>query len=137
MSFDVYVQFFRGGADAGIEADAIRAAFDGAVEVVDEDYWKLHFGAETTDLFLGPLAGDAGRVHSVSFHRPVRDARLWDGVWQLLATTGAVVHWPGDDPAYARDAASLGEIPERLRESRGEPEVVGTASALLERFEAA
>jgi hypothetical protein len=137
MSFDVYVQFFRAGGDAGIEADAIRTAFDGAVEVVDEDYWKLHFGAETTDLFLGPLAGDSGRVHSVSIHRPVRDPRLWDGVWQLLATHGAVVHWPGDDPAYARGAASLQEIPMRLREARGEPEVLASAEALMERFDAA
>jgi hypothetical protein len=136
MSFDVYVQFYRAGADAGIEAAAIRDAFGHAVEEADEDYWKLHFGAETTDLFLGPMASDPTRFHSLSFHRPGRDARLWEGIWQLLGTPGAIVYWPGEAPVFAREAASVGEVSARLREARGAPEVVADAAALLERVEA-
>jgi hypothetical protein len=135
MSFDVYVQFFRAGGDAGIDADSIRAVFGDLVEVVDEDYWKLRFGGETTDLFLGPLPADVARFHSLSFHRPGRDARLWDGIWSLLATPGAIAYWPGEAPVFARDGASAAEVPERLREARGEAEVLADATELLERFE--
>ena len=116
MSFDVYVQFFAAGGPAGVALPMIRAAFPVPIEVVDDDYWKLHFGEEQwTDLFLQPLPHDGERMHSLSFHRPVDDARLWDGIFELLGESGAVFHFPGEAPPRVRDAASLEQLPEAFR----------------------
>jgi hypothetical protein len=121
VSFDVYVQFFADGREAGIAASVVRDAFPGLVEVLDDDYWLLRFGVDTTtDLFLRPPASDPNAVHSLSFHRPAEDARLWQGIWELLATPGAVFHFPGASAPFVRLAASREAMPASLRGAMGE-----------------
>ena len=115
MSFDVYVQFFVAGRESGVPEDSVRAAFPGLVEVLDEDYWLLRFDADTTtDLFLRLQADDPARIHCLSFHRPADDARLWTGIWTLLATPGAAFHFPGATSTLVREADSMRDVPEAL-----------------------
>jgi len=112
MSFDVYVQRFRRGEKEGIALRYIRDAFPGLVKVIDEDYWKLVFSsADSTDLFLQPLEDNADKIHALSFHRPCADARLWQGIWDLLADEGCVFHFPGCNSALARDITAIDHLP--------------------------
>jgi hypothetical protein len=131
MSFEVYVQFFHEGRETIVSEAAVRGAFPGLVEVVDEDYWRLRFGQDdTTDLFLAPAANGAPGVHTLSFHRPGHDARLWSGIWQLLAMPGAVYFHPGSLALVLRDAAAVAHLPAALRDARGEAIVVAGPDAL-------
>jgi hypothetical protein len=138
VSFDVYVQFFRAGQESCIAEDVVRAAFPGLVEVLDDDYWLLRFGAdETTDLFLGLATPDPHAVHSLSFHRPGVDARLWDGIWELLATPGALFHFPGGGPAQVRDAGSVVHVPAGRQEGFGGIGIAPNVATLRAMIEAA
>ena len=137
MSFDAYVQFFANGAEAGIAPDHVRDAFPGLVEVLDDDYWLLRFGDDSaTDLFLRPASHDPQLVHSLSFHKPAGDARLWHGIFALLGNDGAVFHCPGGGPAQVRDAESL-QLSESLRAGFGGVQSVADAAALAAAFAAA
>jgi hypothetical protein len=130
MSFDVYVQFFADGLETGVAEAAVRAAFPGLVEVLDDDYWLLRFGADdTTDLFLALAAAEPHGVHTLSFHRPGDDVRLWAGIWQLLANPGAVYFYP-ESRALVRDAAAIRHLPAAMVEARGGADVIAHAGAL-------
>lgn len=137
MSFDAYVQFFANGREAGIAPDLVRAAFPGLVEVLDDDYWLLRFGeGATTDLFLRPASSDPHLVHSLSFHKPAGDARLWRGIFALLGNAGAVFHCPGGGPAVVRDASSP-HLSDAMRDGFGAVQAIADEAALAAAFAAA
>jgi hypothetical protein len=130
MSFDVYLQFFHERTPAGVSPESVRTAFPVPIEVLDDDYWRLGFGAQdTTDLFLGPADDAPAQVHRLSFHRPCADARLWRGLWHLLEAPGAVLHFPGS-AALVRHAAAGEGLPADLREALGAIVVVAGPEAL-------
>jgi hypothetical protein len=130
VSFDVYVQFFEAGRAIGIAPELVRAAFAGQVEVVDDDYWILRFGDESTDLFLGPAPADATRLHSLAFHRPVADDRLWRGIFALLDAPGAVFHFPGGGAPRVRRMEAIDAMPAPLRDAMGPGVIVRNAGEL-------
>ena len=133
MSFDVYLQAFRAGEPAGIPLPRIRLAFAPYVVEIDEDYWRIEYSQELScDLFLQALADDANLIHSLSVHRPCEDARLWHALWQLMAQTGTVFHFPGCEAPMTRDPAAASALPASLRDALGAPRCIGGAAAMPE-----
>jgi hypothetical protein len=136
MSFDAYVQFHAAGLATGIPADTVRAVFPVPIETVDDDYWMLHFAADaTTDLLFTPPAPGSPLLHSLTFHRPCGDARLWHGLWELLDHPGAIFLFPGCRAPLVRRTEAADAMPAALANGFDATVHVGDAIELRRRFE--
>jgi hypothetical protein len=133
MSFELFLQAFSGGAPAGIPAAAIRAAFGAALSEREEDFWQLEFGpGQSSDLFLAPLPGTGSDIHTVSVYRPCNDARLYAGLWALLALPGTCLHFPGGPAPLVRGITAATDLPRQLLEALGPPAVLASPDALAQ-----
>ena len=129
MSFDLYLQKFQNGKAAGIALDVIRDVFGKYVVELDEDFWQVQYSVdESSDIFLQPLSGDDGLIHTLSIHRPCSDIRLWESLWLLLELPGTIFYYPGCIAPLARDSQAGTNMPEDMRTSLGDPVI--TTSAL-------
>jgi len=136
MSFDIYVQSFRDGKAAGVGLEILHDAFGKYVIEVDEDYWQVQYGAdESSDIFLQALVNDPSSIHTISIHRPCRDSRLWQSLWQLLELPGTVLYYPACEAPMTRDVLAGLAMPPDMRESLGEPCLVSGAAEIFQRIE--
>lgn len=133
MSFQLYLQSFSGGNPAGFTRDALRRAFVGVLEELEDDYWQADFGAAgRSDLFLSFLQDGSQRIHSVSIDHPSADDRLWQAIWTLLGIPGVLFHFPGSTAPLARSPGAGAEVPAGLRETLGQPIVIADARDILD-----
>ena len=131
MSFDLYLQSFRDGEAAGIPIDAIRSAFGSALTELEDDFWQVVYGpADSSDLFLRPLASDPELIHNISIHRPCCDARLFRAIWTLLEFPGTCLYFPGETPPLTRDASMADSMPADMVEALGTPILIDSAEAI-------
>ena len=125
MSFDLYLQRFESGEAAGIALDIVRDAFGSHVIEVDEDYWQLQYGSDdSSDIFLQTLPDDSSLIHTISVHRPCRDARLWQSIWLLLEMPGTLLYFPGCDAPMSRDSQIALALPDDMRTQMAAPLLV-------------
>ena len=135
MSFQLYLQAWREGEAAGIPIALIRSAFAACFTEIEEDFWQLRFGSETTDLFLQAQPSDPSLIHNLSFDRPSRDLRLWEGIWSLLGVPGTVFYFPDCSAPLVRDSRAEAAIPPSLLKALGEPVIVSTALDIFQAIE--
>ena len=133
MSFDLYLQKFQNGKAAGIALDVIRDVFGKYVVELDEDFWQVQYSVdESSDIFLQPLSGDDGLIHTLSIHRPCSNIRLWEGLWLLLELPGAIFYYPGCVAPLARDSQAGINMPEDMRKSLGDPVIATSAMEIFQ-----
>ena len=131
MSFQVFLQAFDAGQPAGWPPAEIRRAFGDSLVELEEDFWQVAYGGESTDLFPQPVPGDPSRVHTLSVHRPCADPRLWEALYELLGRPGSLLHFPGCAAPLARDVhAAVAAMPPSWLDSPGRPHPAVDARAL-------
>lgn len=128
MSFDVYVQFFDGGKESGLSLQRLRAAFGTPLVELEDDYWQVRYDdAESSDLFLQPVAHDPHLIHTVCVHRPCRNPLLWQAIYTLLEEPAALFHFPGCAAPLTRNVAA---VPTEILAALGTPLQVNDAAQL-------
>ncbi|MGZ3426397.1 MAG: hypothetical protein ACXVCV_07100 [Polyangia bacterium] len=133
MSFED-VQFFDRGEPAAVATADVLAAFPEAIEPDPFGFRRLVYGAQSwCDLNLSRDAN--GDAVGVLILRPVKEPRLWDGIWRLLQLGNAVLFTSsGDRPLLARSEVTA-HLPAALLEALGEPLVVASGEAIAAAIE--
>ncbi len=137
MSFDVYLQCFRGGEPAGLPRAGVRALFPVGPDS-EPDYWRVRYDdLNSCDIFIVPHPSDGALVRSVCVHRPCRDRRLWDALLGVMRLGPVALYFPaGGSPLVADDAVGP-HLPADLVEALGPPRRVGSGLEIRRAIEGA
>ena len=131
MSFDAYLQVFQEHVPAGLSDETVQAPFGKHLVQLEVDYWQVRYESDQScDIFLQPLAGSFSIIHTVTFHRPCEDVRLWQSIWALLEVLGSILHFPGSSAPLARDVSAALAMPPAMLQSLGTPVLVAGPQAI-------
>jgi hypothetical protein len=110
MSFEVFLQTFKGGDNATFERAIAERLFAPYVHEVLSEQWDVRLPDGSPS--LGQIFVDQEPlIDSLHVLRPPGDIGFWDAMYQLMKETGALLYWPGEPLCAVTDAAVLEELP--------------------------
>lgn len=130
MSFEVYVQFYKNGEEAGISSDQIYEVFSPFVTRSKPNHWLVSYdktnycevdliSMEDTDLICGLVLS-----------RPCVDERLWDALFSIMRQGNTVLYYPGGDNPFVACSDAIPHLPEDMVDTLGQPVVVKNGSEI-------
>ena len=138
MSFEVYVTTFRNGDFASMTRDQLRTPFAEHLTELEPDLWQVRYDdINWCDIYLTADSADTAMVQGFSVRRPCGDQRLWDSLASILASTDAVLYFPGGRAPVVGRRTVRQHLPPDLIDSLGEPIVVTSGTEILAELHAA
>lgn len=131
MSFEIYVQSFQNGDQAGISRQLVRDAFGTHLKELEPNRGQLHYDfTNSCDVDFDADAADPNLLVGFTVHRPCSDQRLWDSLASILRLGDIVLYFPGcRAPLVARSSVAE-HLPSDLFSSLGQPEIVASGSEI-------
>jgi len=134
-SFDVYVQWFRGGDADRVSTNELRRAFGTALVAEDGLGWRLSFGPDLkSDIYLSFDGEDTSRMRGVTLNRPSSAEAMWVALFNLLGLGTSVFFFPGGG-MFGRSPHVRQHIPADMIEAPGEPQRIARPQDLVDPIE--
>ena len=132
MSFEVYVQCFKGGAPSGIARERVRSAFGQVVTQSEPWLWSVRYDdTNGCDIAVSAPDDDDSLVHHLCVSRPCSDRRLFDSLAAVLKLGAVVLYFPGGPSPLVADEAVVADLPPDMVESLGTPVCVGSGDEII------
>jgi hypothetical protein len=131
LSFEVFMQCFRGGQPSGTSARAVRDAFSNFADDSEPEYWHLWYDA-ANDCHVAVTQRD-NLIEALTVHRPCGDSRLWDSIYRVLQLGSWVLYFPAPEPPLVMaDMAHAEQLPPDMREALGPVRQVRSGNEIQE-----
>ena len=131
MSFEVFMQCFRGGQARGTSAATVRDVFSNFADDSEPNYWHLWYDNENGCRVRVTQRED--EIQALTVHRPCADARLWDSIFRVLQLGPWVLYFPAPNPPLLMaDPEHAKQLPDGMLEALGPVRQVRSGIEILE-----
>jgi hypothetical protein len=133
LSFDVFLQCFKGGEPAGIPRVVVRPLFPVDESRSEPDYWCVCYDdLNSCHISVYSLPSDPLLLESLCVFRPCGDLRLWEALLAVLRLGSVVLYFPGNAPPLVASKAAGEQLPADMVEAVGQPRVVTSGKEIVE-----
>jgi hypothetical protein len=129
MSFDIYFQKFRDGAEATFSRSIFDRQFSKYRSAYKKEFRCLELEIEPDNWVTFGL-DDASDIAGFSVNRPPAALPFWDALHRMLQDTGGVLYWPGG--GVVSDPEALPHLPAELRDVLSDPSVALNTQDILD-----
>ena len=135
MSFDIFVIATPLQDGASFDRAVVERAFAKLTDDTLSDYWRLRM-ADGSETYATLLIDEEPTISGFCVNRPPSFEafpEFWTALFNVMAETRALLHWPGDGPtprACVTDPSVIETLPPDFIEGLGTPTVAASGADL-------